>query len=156
MIITYCAVIYDHIHARWEAYHIVRKLALVLVYVFIFLVAATILNSNGLLPEPLSSFAPTDLFYPVQVVFTVVLLVEVVELIFALSESVALAVRKQIEVMAIILLRDAFKDISLLNGAAANIAEEPLLLIQVINADIAAQYSLFIQKYRACSIKKNI
>ncbi len=137
MLIKYCAVLYDQIHARWESYNVVRNVALVLVYLFIFLIIVTLLNINELLPAPLSSLAPTNIFYPVQLVFTVVLLIEVIELIFALSDSVSFAVRKQLEVMAIILLRDAFKDISLLNSAAANIAEEPLLLIQVISTAMA-------------------
>lgn len=136
MLIKYCAEIYDQIHDRWESYNIVRNVALVLVYLFIFLIIMTLLNINELLPAPLSSLAPTNIFYPVQMVFTVVLLIEVIELIFALSDSVSFAVRKQLEIMEIILLRDAFKDISLLSGPI-NILEDTLLVVQVICTAIA-------------------
>lgn len=93
-------------------------------------VALIILNRAGWLPPALSPFLPTDPFAAVRLAFSLILAVEVVELIFALSYSVALAVGKQLEIMALLLLREAFADISLLHSHV-DLERDGLILAQI-------------------------
>lgn len=89
-----------------------------------------LLNRTGWLPASLSPFLPNDPFAAVRLAFSLVLAVEVLELIFALSDSVSLAVGKQFEIMALLLLRESFTDISLLNSHLV-LERDWLILVQV-------------------------
>lgn len=142
MLLNYGVKIFDIIHNYWESRCVPGRLCLGLVVIFIVSTAMCILNTNNWLPVSIKEFMPTNIFFSIQLVFSAILLIESIELIFALAESVALAVRKQLEIMALILLRDAFKDISLLQDFS-NIAADNLLLWQVICLSLAG-YFLFI------------
>ncbi len=116
MLIEKCAKIYDLADSAWRHKQVAQKLALPIILVFISMAGLVLCNNLGLLPEFISLFIPQSFFSAIQLAFTLVLLLEVVELIFSLADSVALAARKQLEIMSLIMLRDAFKDISLLQG----------------------------------------
>jgi hypothetical protein len=135
-------VLYDAIHAAWKHHRMTKNLALLLIVVFIGAAVAVLANTLGWLPQPLASIIPTNLFFAIQLAFTLVLLLEVIDLIFSLADSVALAARKQLEIMSLILLRDAFKDISLLQGPI-DMGTDSLILLQVL-ATALAGYFLFI------------
>jgi len=72
------------------------------------------LNTLGLLPEPLSASISMNRFHAVTQTFTLVLVLEVVELVFSLPRSTSRAVAKQFEILALILLRNAFKELTYL------------------------------------------
>lgn len=72
------------------------------------------LNTLGLLPEPLASIISMNRFHAVTQTFTLVLVLEVVELVFSLPRSTSRAVAKQFEILALILLRNAFKELTYL------------------------------------------
>lgn len=79
-----------------------------------FLVALTLmeLNSLGLLPEFLAPHISLNRFHAVTQTFTLVLILEVVELVFSLPRSTSRSVGKQFEILALILLRNAFKELT--------------------------------------------
>ncbi len=70
------------------------------------------LNRRGLLAEPLASLVPTNHFGAVYLAFTLLLVMEVLSLVFALAQSVSRSVGKQFELLALILLRKAFLQFS--------------------------------------------
>jgi len=72
------------------------------------------LNTLGLLPDPLSASISMNRFHAVTQTFTLVLVLEVVELVFSLPRSTSRAVAKQFEILALILLRNAFKELTYL------------------------------------------
>lgn len=144
MLIEKFAAFYDMAHIVWKHQMIAKKLALLLLVVFIGTAGAVLGNSLGWLPQPLAATVPTSLFFAIQLAFTLVLLLEVIELIFSLADSVALAARKQLEIMSLILLRDAFKDISLLQGPV-DMSTDSLVLVQMTSVALAGCFLFIIR-----------
>ena len=99
---------FDALEARWEGTRSQRALGTVLTAAFLAGVFVIELNQRGWLPERLSEALPTNHFGAVGFVFTLLLAVEIVGLVFALARSVAESLGKQFEVFALILLRKAF------------------------------------------------
>ena len=140
--IRLCCALYDSIHSAWGRFSIIRKTAMFAAIAFVCSGMAIWANKMALLPAGLAVWVPTNYYASIQIVFTMVLLVEMVELIFALADSVALAVRKQLEIMSLILLRDVFKAISQLNGPL-HLEEHSMVLLQVGSVALGG-YILFI------------
>ena len=104
--------IFDPLHHFWEHERMHRRFALGLIVVFLAAMAGIELNRNGLLPGVLAAHTPTNHFHAVNLAFTLVLILEVVSLIFTLPCSFSKSVGKQFEILTLILLRDAFKELS--------------------------------------------
>jgi hypothetical protein len=107
--ITY---IFDPLHHFWEHERMHRRFALGLVAVFLGALAGIELNRQGLMPSALAAVTPTNHFHAVNLAFTLVLILEVISLIFTLPCSFSKSVGKQFEILSLILLRDAFKELS--------------------------------------------
>ncbi len=101
--------VFDPLHAFWESQKVKSALAQGLIVTFALGVAGIELNRQGLLPEALALLTPTKHFYAIKLAFTLVLMIEVVDLVFILPSSVSQAVGKQFEILSLILLRNAFK-----------------------------------------------
>jgi hypothetical protein len=95
--------------------------------IFICSACAIVLNVCGLLPEPYAGVVPRSPFYAIRMAFNLILVVEVLGLIFIVADSVSLAMCKQLEIMALLLLRESFTDISLLNMRPSLENDWPLL-----------------------------
>lgn len=109
------AAVYDRIKAYWLRRNTERKISLFLICFFLAASAVIAFNRMGWLPEPMASKSPTDFFAAIRLAFTLILIMEVIALVFAIAESVSLAAGKQLEIMALLLLREAFTDISQLD-----------------------------------------
>ena len=107
--ITY---IFDPLHHFWEHEKLHRKISVGLVLYFFLAIVAIELKRQGLLELELFSFIPTNHFYAISFAFTVVLILEVVSLIFTLPCSFSKSVGKQFEILSLILMRNAFKELS--------------------------------------------
>lgn len=107
--ITY---IFDPLHHFWEHEKIHRKISFALVVFFLFALFIIELERQGVLPQEWSRFVPNNHFYSVQYAFTVVLILEVISLIFTLPCSFSRSVGKQFEILALILMRNAFKELA--------------------------------------------
>lgn len=107
--ITY---IFDPLHHLWEHEKIHRKISIALVVFFLVSLVAIELNRRLLLPPMLAGMVPKNHFFAVQAAFTVVLILEVISLIFTLPCSFSRSVGKQFEILSLILLRNAFKELS--------------------------------------------
>ena len=130
MITLRAALFYDQILAYWEKPAVSRRIYRVLIIVFMSSALLIALNSFSLLPRPVAGLLPASPFAAIRLAFSLILAVEVVELIFAMAESVSLAMAKQLEIMALLLLRESFTDISHLNTQAP-IEQEWFILMQV-------------------------
>jgi len=104
--------IFDPLHHFWEHERMHRRFALGLIVVFLGGLAGIELNRQGLLPASLAAHTPTNHFHAVNLAFTLVLILEVISLIFTLPCSFSRSVGKQFEILTLILLRDAFKELS--------------------------------------------
>lgn len=107
--ITY---IFDPLHHLWEQEKLERKISTLLVLFFVISVVAIELKRQGLLAYSIFSFIPTNHFYAVSSAFTVVLILEVISLVFTIPCSFSKSVGKQFEILSLILMRNAFKELA--------------------------------------------
>ena len=104
--------LYDLLRDYWERPAVSRRLYRLLLSIFILFGLLCLPDKAGIFPYP--GF-PDSPFYAIRLAFTLLLAVELIELIFAMADSVSLAMAKQLEIMALLLLRESFVDISLLD-----------------------------------------
>lgn len=122
--------IFDPLHDFWENDRTQRRVGVALVVVFLAGLLTIELKRRGLMPSPLHALTPSNHFYAVNLAFTLVLILEVISLIFTLPCSFSRSVGKQFEILALILLRDSFKELSVFPEpitVAGNL--EPVMLI---------------------------
>ncbi len=89
-----------------------RKISFGLVLFFLISIIGIELNRRNLLPASFLSIVPKNHFFAVQAAFTVVLILEVISLVFTIPCSFSRSVGKQFEILALILMRNAFKELS--------------------------------------------
>lgn len=104
--------IFDPLHHLWEHEKMHKKISIGLVAFFLLSIIAIELNRRNLLPSPAAQAVPTNHFFAVQWAFTAVLILEVISLIFTIPCSFSRSVGKQFEILSLILLRNAFKELS--------------------------------------------
>lgn len=107
--ITY---IFDPLHHLWEHEKMHRKISFGLVLFFLLSLICIELNRQNLLSNALAGAIPMNHFFAVQAAFTVVLILEVISLVFTIPCSFSRSVGKQFEILALILMRNAFKELS--------------------------------------------
>lgn len=107
--ITY---LFDPLHHLWEHEKMHRKISVALVFFFLAGLIGIELNRMNILPVPLAAIVPTNHFHAVHAAFTVVLILEVISLVFTIPCSFSRSVGKQFEILALILMRNAFKELS--------------------------------------------
>lgn len=107
-----CTFLFDPLHYYWEHEKMHRKISVLLVLLFLGSLLIIELKRQGLLPASLAGSIPGNHFFAIQTAFTVVLILEVVSLIFTLPCSFSRSVGKQFEILSLILMRNAFKELS--------------------------------------------
>lgn len=111
-IISVLAAVFDFIHDFWEDKTTHRIVSGILVIVFVLALAAIEMNRQGVLPSVLVPHVSTSHYQAINLAFSLVLILEVISLIFALPGSMSKAVGKQFEILALIFLRNSFKELS--------------------------------------------
>lgn len=104
--------IYDALHHFWENPRTERRVAFLVFLIFMGALLGILLNRQGLLPAPLAELAPTNYFHAINLAFTLILGLEIMGLIMSLSISLSRSLGKQFEILTLILLRNAFKELS--------------------------------------------
>lgn len=104
--------LYDPLHYLWEHEKLHKNISYALVLFFLSSLVSIELNRQGFLPASLGALIPLNHFFAVQAAFTVVLILEVISLIFTIPCSFSRSVGKQFEILALILMRNAFKELS--------------------------------------------
>ncbi|MCP4694988.1 MAG: hypothetical protein GY859_43575 [Desulfobacterales bacterium] len=103
---------FDAINERWESEPFRRFIGLLLVVVYILSFLCVEIKQRGLAPGAISALLPDNHFYAVGVAFTLLLYVEVVDLVLGLTRSVSEAMGKQFQIFSLILLRQSFKKLA--------------------------------------------
>ena len=103
---------FDPLQTIYEHEKVHRKISMVLVLLFVCSLVAIELRRRGLLPQELAALVPGNHFFAVHAAFTVILVLEVISLIFVLPCSFSRSVGKQFEILSLILIRNAFKELS--------------------------------------------
>ncbi len=118
--------LYDALHYVWEHDRTRQTITTLLIGTFLVTLTLTELNRFGMLPDTLGERLPTNPFYSVKLAFTLLLVNELIGLIFILPCSVSRAVGKQLEILCLIFLRNAFKELSHFT--------EPIVLVDQLDA----------------------
>lgn len=103
--------LYDTLHAFWEHPATMRKVAAITLGIYLLGLAGIEAKRLGYMPPELAGLVPDSHIGAIHLAFTVILCVEVVGLIFSISASFSRSVGKQLEILALILLRNAFKEL---------------------------------------------
>ena len=106
---------FDKFEHYWEDDGTRKYFAIVLVGIFLLALLVIEFNRQGWLPGAVSPAVPTNHFFAVDIVFTFVLIIEIIGLVFGLARSVSNAVGIQIEILSLILLRASFKELTNFN-----------------------------------------
>ncbi len=104
--------LFDRLDHWWESVATRKHVATLLINVFLVGLVVIEAKRRGWLPEPLADAVPTKHYYAILLAFTLLLVAEVIDLVFALAQSVANAVGKQLEIMSLILIRQSFKELT--------------------------------------------
>jgi hypothetical protein len=107
--------LFDSLESAWATFPTQRRIASVLVLAFVGALAVIELRRRGWLPDAIAEHLSTSHFHALHFAFTLLLLVEVIGLVFALAQSVTNAAGKQLEIMSLILLRNSFKELAYLD-----------------------------------------
>lgn len=141
----YLTTCYDTLKEMWSRDITSKFVALILMLLFFVALFIIGLNAMDLLPAPLTPHIPKDIFAAVRFAFSMLLLVEVISLIFIIADSTSLATGKQLEIMSLLLLREAFSDISQLDYVIL-LTRDWLIIVQILMASLAAVI-LFVVKH---------
>ena len=132
--------VYDHLEEWWESRATMRLVALITLVIYFLGLASIEAKRVGLIPEPVASLVPNQHIWAIHLAFTTILIVELISLIFSISSSFSRSVGKQFEILALILLRNAFKELAHL--------EEPIVVAKhwepIVNIGAYALGALFI------------
>lgn len=111
--VTAITAFYDRLQRFWEKASTERGFGMILLWLYLLTLGAVELTRMGLFPDWLPPVPPTH-FFSIQLAFTLILVLEVISLIFILPNSLSRSMGKQLEILTLILLRNAFKELSLL------------------------------------------
>lgn len=104
---------FDLLHGFWEKESTERRIGFALLWIYLLALGAVELKRLGLFPAWLPQ-PPGSHFYSIQLAFTLILALEVISLIFVLPASLSKSMGKQLEILTLILLRNAFKELSIM------------------------------------------
>lgn len=134
--------LYDRLHHFWEGALTQRRLALYLLWIYLLILAAVEFQRQGVFPAWLPQ-PPHSHFWAIELAFTLILGMEVLSLIFVLPASLSRSMGKQLEILTLILLRNAFKELPQF-GEPVEIGMGNLLQIGEIAASATAALCVFL------------
>ena len=107
-------------------------MALLIFWVYVAALVGIELNRQGFLSPRLAVLTPRSHFAAIHLAFTLILGLEVMGLTLSISSSFSRSVGKQFEILTLILLRNAFKELSALPEPVSVVGNlEPILHIAV-------------------------
>lgn len=104
---------FDILHHFWENETTERRMGFALLWIYLLALASVELQRVGFYPEWLPK-PPASHYYSIQLAFTLILAMEVISLIFILPASLSKSMGKQLEILTLILLRNAFKELAVM------------------------------------------
>ncbi len=132
---------FDWLQHSWERAVTQRRVAFFILWVYLLALLGIELNRQGILPPWLSSVTPTSHFYAIHLAFTLILVLEVMGLILVIPSSLSQSMGKQFEILTLILLRNAFKELSHLPEPVSVASDMlPVLYIAVSGAGALLVY----------------
>jgi len=102
---------FDTLHYIWEYKRTQNVVNTFILILFVLLLGLIELKRNSILPAGFLPELPLNPFYAVYTAFSLLLIVEVINLIFVVPASVSRSVGKQLEILTLYFLRNAFKEL---------------------------------------------
>lgn len=134
--------IYDRLHHFWENSTTERGFGIALLWIYLLTLAVVELERAGLYPLWLPQM-PTSHYFSIQLAFTLILVMEVISLIFTLPSSLSRSIGKQLEILTLILLRNAFKELAIL-PEPINVGMDNLMPLVDIAVSGAGAFCVFL------------
>ncbi len=127
--------LFDWLQSLWERSATQRSVAFCILWIYLAALAMVEMKRMGFLPPWLDAVTPKSHFYSIHLAFTLILGLEVMSLILVIPDSLSKAMGKQFEILTLILLRNAFKELSNL-PEPVSVAEDiwPAVIIGVSGA----------------------
>ncbi len=125
--------LFDPLLHFYEQERLHRKISVGLVVVFLCSLFVIELNRQGLLPAEFAAMIPRNHLHAVHAAFTVILILEVIQLIFVLPCSFSRSLGKQFEILSLVLVRNAFKELSYFPEPFSYLGNEEKILHIVAN-----------------------
>lgn len=133
---------YDRLYRFWEGAATQRRLAQCLLWVYLLTLACVELQRDGLFASWLPQL-PHSYFSSIELAFTLILGIEILSLIFVLPASLSRSMGKQFEILTLILLRNAFKELPKF-GEPVEVSLANLFQVGEIAASAAAALCVFL------------
>jgi hypothetical protein len=133
--------IFDSMHHTLEHPKMQSRLSTCVFWIFIATLAGVEAKRLGILPDGLAAHTPDSHLAAVNLAFTLILVLELLSLVFIISCSLSRALAKQFQIFGLILLRNAFKELTRLNepiDIALN--WQPVLNIAILGAAALAVF----------------
>lgn len=105
--------LFNLLHSFWENEKTERRIGAALLWIYLIALASVELKRIGLFPDWMPQ-PPASHYYSIQLAFTLILALEVIGLIFILPASLSRSMGKQLEILTLILLRNAFKELAIM------------------------------------------
>jgi hypothetical protein len=139
--------VFDQLEARWDSprgRHIVGDLLIVSFLGALLMIEA---GRRALLPVALATILPTNHFYAIDFTLQLVQIVGLAGIIFGLARSVANTVGKQLEILSLILLRGAFRELTAFDEPMTWSKAQPIILPIMTLASGALAIFFLLQRY---------
>jgi hypothetical protein len=104
--------VFERVRAFWDGQYSRSATAAMILLVYLLSLVVIELGRRGLTPQGLSVLIPRSHYAAINIAFTFLLYLELIDLVFGLAKSVSRSVGKQFEIFSLILLRQSFKDFS--------------------------------------------
>lgn len=103
---------FDQARDCWDSHASKSIAAALILLVYILSLLAIECGRRGWLPPDIAPLMPRSHYAAINIAFTFLLYLELIDLVFGLAKSVSRSVGKQFEIFSLILLRQSFKDFS--------------------------------------------
>ncbi len=130
--LTYTNSFYEKLKMFWKSKTFSYSVSIILVISFIVSSLLSFLVINDFIDLGIFNEHFKNAFFSIEIVFTLLLIIELFGLIFMLPKSVAKSVGKQFELLSLIYLRDGFKEFSHIGTDFTwNNLKEPLIYMTI-------------------------
>lgn len=110
--IAACIHILDILKAFWHRETTHKAISNLLILIFLTSLVVIEFKRHGMLPRMLAAHVSHSHYMAIYIAFHLVLYMEIISMIFTLPDSMSQALGKQFEILALIFLRNAFKQLS--------------------------------------------
>jgi len=103
---------FDRMHHGLEHPMMQRRLSTVIFWIFIAVLAGVEAKRLGIMPPGLAAHIPDSRWAAINIAFTLILILELFNLAFTIACSLSRALAKQFQILGLIMLRNAFKELA--------------------------------------------